>query len=76
MVGKIIPDIQAMYTSEDVQLTRNLLKKYQVEYIVIGSNERKKYPDLQQLKFEALGKVVFKTADGLGVVYQIPIDSQ
>ena len=76
VVGKIIPDIQAMYTSEDVQLTRNLLKKYQVEYIVIGSNERKKYPDLQQLKFEALGKVVFKTADGLGVVYQIPIDSQ
>ncbi len=76
VVGKIIPDIQAMYTSSNIQLTRDLLRKYQVEYIVIGSNERKKYPELQQSKFEALGKVVFKTADGSGVVYQIPIDRQ
>ena len=75
-VGTIIPDVQDMYTSTDQQLTRNLLKKYAVEYVVVGSNEKKKYDGLQQSKFEALGKVVFKTTDGSGVVYQIPIDRQ
>jgi uncharacterized membrane protein len=75
VVGKIIPDIQAMYTSPDHQLTRDLLEKYQVEYVIIGSNERKKYTPLDQSKFEALGKAVFKTADGSGIIYQIPLDS-
>lgn len=75
VVGKIIPDIQLMYTSPDLQLTRDLLKKYNVAYVVIGSNERKKYTTLDQSKFEALGRAVFKTSDESGIIYQIPLDS-
>jgi len=73
-VGKIIPDIQNMYQSTDKLLTKTLLTKYGVEYVVVGPSEREKYPQLQNNKFGALGKVVFTTSSGTSYVYKITLD--
>lgn len=74
-MGRRIPDIEALYQSEDVDLTRRLLRKYKVEYVVISSNERKKYEvnekKVQEKKFTKLGEEVFRSSDGKGVVYRV-----
>ena len=55
-----IGDIQIMYESEDLNVTKNLLQKYDVEYIFIGDLERQKYPNLNEQKWEQLGTVVYE----------------
>jgi uncharacterized membrane protein len=45
--------IQAIYTHEDIELTKNLLVEYGVDFIVIGKIERNHYRRLALEKFEA-----------------------
>ena len=40
-----------MYESKDINLTKNLLKKYHVQYVVISKMEKQKYPNLYEEKF-------------------------
>lgn len=74
-VGKLQPDISGIYEAYDQTKTLQKLREYDVQYVIIGPNERTKYPALDEGKFEALGKAIFKTKNGRGVVYQIPIDT-
>lgn len=74
VVGSIIPDIQNMYQSNDKAATAVLLKKYGVEYVVVGPNEREKYPQLQEQKFGALGQPIFTSISGSSRVYKITLD--
>lgn len=74
-VGRRQPDIQEIFEGEDIAKTRQLLNTYHVEYVIIGRHEREKYANLQESKFEALGKAVFRSKTNNGVVYQIPVDT-
>lgn len=58
-----VTDIQQVYTSEDIALTQKLLSKYNVEYVIIGSFERQKYPSLNEEKFPQLGTEVFSSGN-------------
>ena len=58
-----IPEVQKMYESEDLEETKNLLKKYKVSLIFIGTLELQKYPKLNEEKFNTLGKVIYKNGD-------------
>jgi uncharacterized membrane protein len=75
VVGQRIPDIELMYQSDDVDLTRRLLRKFAVEYVIISSNEHKKYDvndkKIDEAKFKKLGDEVYRSSDGKGVVYKI-----
>ncbi|MBP6993927.1 hypothetical protein KBB12_01670 [Candidatus Woesebacteria bacterium] len=75
VVGVRIPDIESIYQSENIDLTRRLLRKYKVEYVVIASNERQKYEanekKISEEKFTQLGTEVYRSTDGKGVVYKI-----
>lgn len=64
VVGSLIPSIQSMYEGEDIKETKRLLEMYQVAYIIIGPNERKKYPQLKQKKLEELSNTVIQTPEG------------
>ncbi len=75
VVGKLIPEIEAMYQSQSLPETKRLLNKYRVEYVIIGTNERQKYKELNEKKFEALGQAVFRSNNGIGIIYKIPLDS-
>ena len=70
VVGKRIPDIIKIYQSEDLDLTKKLIKKYRIDYIIVSDLERKKYPKLDQDKFSKIGHLIFKSTNGKGLVFK------
>ena len=71
VVQRRIPDITALYESRDIEVTKKLLKKYRVDYVVVTTFEREKYPKLYEQKFSILGKKVLNTNDGFGALYSV-----
>ncbi len=55
-----IEEIKKMYESSDLQLTKKLLKKYNIRYVFLGDLEREKYPKLNEKKFGKLGMIIFQ----------------
>ena len=52
-------DVQLIYEGEDEGVAEYLLKKYQVDYVFVGSLEEEKYPGLTRERFERLGEKYF-----------------
>ena len=53
-------DVMTIYTSTDKATVRELLEKYRVSYIFLGSKEEEKYGvDLNRELLTSLGEVVF-----------------
>ena len=63
-------EVQTIYESKDLSLTKDLLKKYQVKYIVVGKMEKEKYPNLNLAKISSLGKLVFES--GQTKIFELP----
>lgn len=57
-----VADVQALYTSGDSQKVQELIDKYQISYIFVGTNEWAKYGSIHTNVFDQLGEVVY-TAD-------------
>ena len=64
-----IPQVQTLYTSTDVNMTRDLIDKYKIEYVFIGDLEYQKYTNLNEQKFETIGKLIYK--NGRTKIYKI-----
>lgn len=73
-VGSLTADIANIYESPDIEETQQLLAQYRIEYVIIGKNEREKFPNIQENKFEALGQPVFTSTIENGKIYKIPVD--
>ena len=57
-------DIDTMYTSNDAEAVYELLKKYNVQYVIVGDLERGKYSGLDNSGiFASYGQVVFVSGD-------------
>jgi YYY domain-containing protein len=67
--GKRSSEVQTIYESKDLALTKELLNKYQVKYLVLGQMEKTKYPNLNEEKFTSLGKIVFQK--GNTIIYKL-----
>ncbi|MFV0528300.1 MAG: DUF2298 domain-containing protein [Lachnospiraceae bacterium] len=52
-------DIKTIYTSTDTQAVEELIDKYQISYIFVGSTEREKYPEMNEDAIKNLGEVVY-----------------
>lgn len=52
-------DVKTIYETDDINIAQELLKKYNVSYVVIGDLERQKYLEINEDKFYGLGDVVF-----------------
>ena len=60
-LGNKVSDVEAIYTSQDNELVRHLLKAYDISYIFVGSMEREKYGDrLNRDGLLSLGEVVYR----------------
>jgi uncharacterized membrane protein len=70
-VGRRIPDIIELYESQDVEKTKKLIKKYDISYVIISTLEHQKYKELQDAKFEKIGKKIFESSNGFGALHQI-----
>jgi uncharacterized membrane protein len=70
-IGKRIPDVEKLYTSNDLNETYELIKKYDIKYVVVSRLERQKYPNLNEKKFEKIGKIIYRSTDRFGALYQV-----
>lgn len=52
-------DVEVIYTSADVELVKNLLEKYKVEYVFWGSLEQKLFGIEYGLGLRSLGEIAF-----------------
>jgi uncharacterized membrane protein len=71
IVGKRIPEVISLYESSNIIETKSLIKKYQIKYVVISRLERQKYPNLDEKKWLKIGKLIFKSSNGFGALYQV-----
>jgi uncharacterized membrane protein len=63
-VGERRDEVREIYTGFDIEYTREILKKYNVEYIIVGSAERRIYPEgINQNKFDTIGVRIFSSKD-------------
>lgn len=68
-VGKRVAQVEAIFQGKDDDYAKRLLKMYRVEYVFVGSLERKKYPALDERRFQKWGKVVFSS--GMTKIYRL-----
>ena len=55
-------DIERIYNSADDVETVSMIDKYSADYLVVSSHERAKYTELDDSKFDRLGRRVFENA--------------
>jgi uncharacterized membrane protein len=63
-----IGDVQTLYQTRDWAIAREILDRYQIQYLVVGPLERDKYRPLALTKFDQFMSLVFQSGDTL--VYQ------
>ncbi len=59
-IGIRVADVNSIYTSKDPGLAESLIRKYGIGYVVIGSEEKKRYGDLAEAALWELGTVVYE----------------
>ena len=69
-VDQRIADVERIYTSEDSTEVQELLRKYNVSYIYVGTLEYEKYPGLQDGVLRDLGDIVYDD----GTTYIVKVD--
>jgi len=52
-------DVEKLFLSEDMGVTRGLIEKYNIEYIYIGDCEREKFEAMDYGKLLSLGQVIY-----------------
>lgn len=65
--GRRLPDIDTLYTTTDLEKTRQLLDKYQIQYVFVGTLERDKHPGPGLNKFRLLMDTVFDHPGGVTI---------
>ena len=54
-------NIARLYACHDPQEAKRLIDLYGIQYVYVGDLERESYPDLDESKFQELGRVVFES---------------
>lgn len=55
-----VAQVESIYTASGPEEARQLIEQLQVDYIFVGSREREKYPELNEVTLQQLGQVVFR----------------
>ncbi|MCX8061352.1 MAG: DUF2298 domain-containing protein [Anaerolineales bacterium] len=72
-VTERIEEIEEFYRTLDLQAAMNFLQKYNVRYIILGQQERGKYPGPGLEKFEAADGLLWREVyrEGQTVIYEV-----
>lgn len=60
--GKRAGEVQTIYETKDSKKALSLIKKYSVQYVLVGELERQKYK-VSEEKFAEIGKIAFQSED-------------
>ncbi len=63
VIAQRTAEVREVYETQDVEVARATLKKYQVDLVVVGEEERLRYPNLSETKFGKLGRVIFELGE-------------
>ncbi len=63
-------DSSLLYESTDLDVTKRLLARYRVRYVVVGRLEREKHPNADFAKWDRLARRVFES--GALILYEVP----
>ncbi len=66
-----VEDVRTIYTSTDLEQVRELIEKYQIEYIFVGSQERAQYPEINEAALLQLGTIVYQGERGEAYILQV-----
>ena len=66
-----VEDVENIYTGTDPVFVKELLDRYQVEYIFVGSQERQEYPEINEALLRELGEVVYQGTGAEAYVIQV-----
>ncbi|MBU2577264.1 hypothetical protein KKA69_00360, partial [Patescibacteria group bacterium] len=61
--GKRSAEVKTIYESASIAQTQELLNKYNVKYVYVSELERQKYQQLNEAKFEKIGKKIFSSGE-------------
>ena len=64
-----IEEVKNLYEAKDIELTKQLIKKYDVKLVFIGDLEKQKYLELNERKFKDLGTIIYE--NGNTKIYKI-----
>ena len=67
--GARATEVGSIYETTNASTAKEILDKYQIKYVIVGTMERTKYPKLNEEKFNQLGKPVFTSATT--TIYQV-----
>jgi uncharacterized membrane protein len=72
-VSERIAEVEAFYTTTDLQQALSFLQKYDVRYIIIGQQERGKYPGPGLDKFKKADGTLWQEVyrDGENAIYEV-----
>ncbi|MFC2054167.1 DUF2298 domain-containing protein [Chloroflexota bacterium] len=72
-VSERITEINEFYNTKDLEAARSFLRKYDVQYIIVGQQERGHYPGLGLDKFEAAEGILWHEVyrDDETVIYKV-----
>lgn len=59
-----VPDIEAIYKSQDTRIISQVIQKYNIAFIIYGPNERQKYGETNKELLTTLGEKIFTTRSG------------
>jgi len=63
-------NVEAIYEGEDIDRLKQLIQKYDIEYIFVGTKEYEKYPKLNESNFKEIGgQIIFQS--GKTKIYQL-----
>ena len=67
--GTKTEEVKTIYESDNLAQTKDLLNRYQVQFIFVGTLEKEQYQELNEEKIIGLGRVVFSS--GQTKIYRI-----
>jgi YYY domain-containing protein len=56
-------EVQTVYESQDIDAVWDIIRKYDIQYIIVGDLEREKFVTLNEEKLVSLGEVVFESGN-------------
>lgn len=55
-----VEDVKLFYTTDSLQKAKDIIKKYDVSFVVVSILEKQKYPNLNENNIKKLGDVIYK----------------
>ena len=54
-------EIKSVYEAEDIRIAQAVFRQYDVDYVVLGAQERRSYPKVTDTRFDQVATLVYES---------------